>query len=196
MTLHTGDGGFSNIAGGRLASRNAVTRSRLPTANCNERITGVVNKRESRSAKPLRESTTRITPISRPARWIVAGDRDCATASAVSALSGCTGNGIRKTSPADRTSTPAATRIAPGSSPLTSTSAATSGTITPRSATAPVRSPSVGRRRGEGSPSPMVDRRQISLPACSASGVPEITRSGPSRDRSSTWSLPRISSAR
>ncbi len=141
MSNQDPDGTPWNTDAGAVISFQAPTASRMPTPSCNARITGRVNHRASHAPDPPSVSRSRIAPSSIPAALIVAGESSFATASAVSAFSGCTGNGMRKATPAAITSAPAQTSTAPALSPFTRISAVASGTKMPRSATDPATSP-------------------------------------------------------
>ena len=60
---HTRGGELSKTDGGLKTSFSADTTSKAPTANCNDRITGSVNRRASQLAIPLTAMRSRITPI-------------------------------------------------------------------------------------------------------------------------------------
>src|SRR2546423_668018 len=92
-----GEGGVPrNTAGGSWTSFTEVHTSNTPTPSCNARTTGFVNSRASQSATPRIERRTRNAAISSPAAWITPGASCSATATAVSAFRGWTGNGTRK----------------------------------------------------------------------------------------------------
>ncbi len=137
-----GEGGAEKTSGGSATSFTAVITSSTPTPSCNARMTGLTKTRATTSATWPIDSTSRNAASSRPAAWITSGDSSRAIATAVSAFSGWTGKGILNARPAPITSRPAQTKRAPAPSPLTRMSAAASGTKTPRSARAPVTSPS------------------------------------------------------
>jgi hypothetical protein len=137
-----GDGGVPrNTSGGSSTRRAAAIARSTPTPSCSDRTTGLVNNRARRSATRWIERSRRNRPISSPAAWMTSGASRSATATAVRALRGWTGNGIRKASPEATTRSPAISMTVPASRPFTRMSAAARGTRTPRSATAPVASP-------------------------------------------------------
>ena len=141
ITGHGDAGVPRKIAGGFLTSFSAESTRRTPTPSCSARTTVLVNRRATTSATRLIESRSRNSPISSPAACMTPGATRLATATAVRAFSGCTGKGRPDQAPDTITRVPATSNTVPASSPFTRTSAASSGTKTPRSATDPDTSP-------------------------------------------------------